>query len=118
MILNLFGEQRGVNAAEDHGGAAFANDPPQFVAAKRIGGVNADADDISLLNLLRIESFQALINDVGISKPPGRGGGKNVKPARGDDPYSERNVAGVDEVHSHCAAYSLRDTPEGNLVSA
>ena len=48
--LRLFGIKSGVDSAEDHPGAAFARDFANFISAKGIPGMNADADDIAALN--------------------------------------------------------------------
>jgi hypothetical protein len=46
-----------VNASKDNVRAASASHLPDFVAAKRIRSVNADADNISRLNIERVDGL-------------------------------------------------------------
>ena len=48
MLEDLVREERGVNAAEDDPGAALARQAADLVAAPRVAGVDADADDVTL----------------------------------------------------------------------
>ena len=62
-LVRLVRIERRVNAAEDHPGAALPRDPPHLMAAQRIGGVDADADDVAGLDGLGYNGFQRLVND-------------------------------------------------------
>jgi hypothetical protein len=64
-----------MDAAEDDPGAPLAREPPDFVAAKGVARVDADADDVPLGDLGHIQGFERFIEDVGIApRRPGRRG--------------------------------------------
>ena len=56
--MRLFRKQRRVDAAEDDPGAPLAREPADFVAAERIAGVDADADDVARLRCSRDRAFR------------------------------------------------------------
>jgi hypothetical protein len=53
QFVGLIGVEGGVDASKHHVGAALAGQFPDFVAAERVGGVDADADNIAGLNLIQ-----------------------------------------------------------------
>ena len=57
-----------VNASEHHVRATIASHFPNLVTTKCIRRVDADADNIAGLNLIRVHSRQRLIDDAGIAK--------------------------------------------------
>ena len=65
QFVGLIGVEGGVNSSEHHVGAAFAGQFPDFVAAERVGGVDADADNIAGLNLIQALPAPGF-------RPPGR----------------------------------------------
>ena len=85
VLVRFVRKQRGVNAAEDDPRAALAREPADFVAAQRIAGVNADADDVAGRDHRRIERLERFVDDDGIA-PLGSGRRRqDVQPARRDD---------------------------------
>ncbi len=76
---------------------------PDLVAAKRVGGVNADADDVARRDVLRDHMFDASRRR-GAARPIGsRRRGKDVQPPRGDDGNAEGELARVHEMDGHRA---------------
>ena len=47
VLVRLLGKERRVNAAEDDPRAALARHAADLVAAQRVAGVDADADDVA-----------------------------------------------------------------------
>ena len=68
-LAYLLGEQGGVNAAEDHEGAAGTRETAHLVPAKRVGRVNADPDDVAAVDGLVVERLERLVNDLGRTVP-------------------------------------------------
>ena len=112
QLAGFFGIKSGVNSAKNYVGSALARQVPNFVAAQRIGGVNADADGVSGLNALRIHLAEGFIDKDRVAEALGSGAGENVLPARSDDCSPERHVARVDQmnVHAQCS-FVLRISP-------
>src|SRR4029077_8316543 len=98
------GVKTGVNAAEHNVGAAFASDFPNFVTAPRIGGVDADTDNIPSLNVERVHCVQSFIDQAWVAKACRRGRRQNVQPARCNDSRTERNFARINEMNAHSVA--------------
>src|SRR5271165_6070672 len=101
----FFGIESGVNAAVNDIRPTSARSAADFVAAERIAGVNANADDIALMDRGGIQQGQCFVHQDGIAKRLRGGAGKYVQPAGSYDSSAERNVAGVDEMNIHaCVA--------------
>ena len=83
QFVGLIGVEGGMNSSKDHVGAAFAGQFADLVAAKSIRGVDADADNIAGLNLIRVHRLQGLVDQEGSPKLAG------VAAAR---TYSQRGV--------------------------
>ena len=107
QFVGFVGIEGGVNASEHHVGAALAGHFPDFVAAERVGGVDADADNIAGLNLIRVYRLQGLVDQAGIAKARRCRRCKHIQPARGNDRGAKRNFTGIDEVNAHAMSPSL-----------
>ncbi len=90
-----------MNAAVDDPCAAFAGHAADLVSAQRIAGVDADADDVAGLDGGGVDRFERLVNEDGVAGNLWRGGGKDEKPARGDDSGAKGVVAGIYEMNAH-----------------
>ncbi len=107
QFVGFVGVEGGVNASKHHVGAALAGQFPDFVAAERVGGVDADADNIAGLNLVRFYRLQGLVHQAGIAKARRCRRCKHIQPARGYDRGAKRNFTGIDEVNAHAMSPSL-----------
>ena len=63
VLAHFVGIERGVNAAEDDGRPASRAPAGRPIAAQRVAGVDADADDIAGRDGRRIERFERLVDD-------------------------------------------------------
>ena len=100
--LMSFGRVEGcVNASEHHVGTAVARHFPNFIAAQRIGRVDADAHNVARLNLVRVCRDKGLVDKAGIAKNPRRRRCKHIQPARSDDRRTKRDFAWINEVNAH-----------------
>jgi hypothetical protein len=77
-FVGFVGIERGVNSAEDDISAAFAGFFADLVSAKRVGGVDADADDVAGLDLLDVYSLEGFVDENGVAVASRRGGRQNV----------------------------------------
>ena len=68
QLAGFFGIERGVNPTENYVGPALARQSPDFVAAQRIRGMNADAHGIAGLNPFRIHRAEGFIHQDGVAK--------------------------------------------------
>ena len=100
-IVRLVREERGVDAAEYDLGPALTRGAPDLVAPQRVPRVDADADDVARLHLLRVERLERLVADDGVPEARRRRGREHEQPARRDDGGAERDVAWVHEKHAH-----------------
>ena len=100
-IVRLVRKERCVDAAEYDLGPALTRGAPDLVATQRIARVDADADDVARLHLLRVERLERLVADDGIPEARRRRGREHEEPARRDDGGAERDVAWVHEKHAH-----------------
>jgi len=107
QFMGLVGIEGGVNASKHDVGAAFAGQLPDLVAAERVGGVDADADNIAGLNLIQFYRLQGLVHQAGIAKARGCRRCEHIQPARGYDRGAKRNFTGIDEVNAHAMSPSL-----------
>ena len=73
----------------------------ELVAAQRIAGVDADADDVARLHALQIERLERLVDDLRRAVAFRRRRREDVQPARRDDRRAERQVARIDEMDAH-----------------
>ena len=99
--MRLLRVQRRVDPAEDDPGPALARDPADFVAAQRVACVNADPDDVAGLNRRVIQHLQRFVRDERIAELARGRRRKDVKPSRRNDTDTEREMAGIDQVHLH-----------------
>ncbi len=67
-VLRFLGIERRVDAAVDDHRAARARRGADLVAAQRVAGVDADADDVAGLHGLEIERLERLIGDPRIAE--------------------------------------------------
>ncbi len=67
-IARFLRKQRGMDAAVDDGGAARADQRPDLVAAERVTGVNADADDVAGPDRIDVERLERFVGDAGIAE--------------------------------------------------
>ena len=107
-IVRFVRKERRVDAAEYDLGPALAHGAPDLVPAQRVPRVDADADDVAWLHLLRVENLQRLVADHRIAETRRRGGRKHVQPARRDDGGAERDVAWVHEKDAHSELSRVR----------
>jgi hypothetical protein len=89
-----------VNPSKHDVGARLAGGSADLVAAQRVSAVDPDADNVSRLDLSRIECLERLIRDERIAIAAGGRTGQDVEPARGNDPHTERDVAWIDQVYA------------------
>ena len=99
MRAHFIGEQRRVNAAEDNEGSASSRGLSDPITAQRIPGVDPNADHVTRLNRVIIDSLQRFIDQDrrSVMRPRCRGG---PRPGR-DDGGPKRHVAWIDEVNTH-----------------
>src|SRR5262245_34394864 len=97
MFPRFIWVQRGMNAAVDYGCAAGACLPSDRITAKRIAGVNPDADDVAGLDVPGHERFERLVNDPRVTERVRRRRGEYVQPARRDYGDAEGHIAWIDE---------------------
>src|SRR5437867_3372149 len=97
----FFGKERGVNTSEDDIRPALARHSSDLIATERISRMDADADGISPSYSGRIHTVQCLIYNHGISERPRGSCGEHIKPTRGNDRPTERDVARINQVNSH-----------------
>jgi len=107
QFMRLARVQGCVNPAEHDVCAAIASYFANLVTAKCVRRMDADANNISRLNVERIQGFQSFIDQAGIAKASGGRGRQNVEPARGYDSGTERNLAWINEMNMHSIAPSL-----------
>ena len=87
--VRLFGIKRRVDAAEDHRRTSRPRDHADFVAAKRVAGVNADADDVARLHAAQIEGLEGFVCDLRATKRRRSRPGEDEQPPRGDHANAE-----------------------------
>ena len=62
-LVGFLGIERGVDAAEDHRGAGRLGGAADLVAAQRVAGVDADADDVTRLDRREVERLERFVGD-------------------------------------------------------
>ena len=100
-LEGLFGIKRRVNSAEHHPGASLPCRSPNFIAAQRVAGMDANPDHVALLDALQIEMFQRLIADLGIAERVPCCSRQYVKPAWRYYCGTKRGIAWVHKVNFH-----------------
>ena len=73
--------------------------PADLVAAQRIAGMDADADDVAGVEGAEIERLERFVGDDRVAELARGRGGDDVEPARRDDADAEGDVARIDEMH-------------------
>jgi hypothetical protein len=63
QFVGFFGVESGMYATKDHPDSTLACNPPKFQAAKCIGGVDANTNDIAGLEPIRIKALQGFVAD-------------------------------------------------------
>jgi hypothetical protein len=63
----FFREEGGVDAAVDDPSSTFAGDAADFVAAERVAGVYADADDVAGLDGFGEDLLEGFVDEDGIA---------------------------------------------------
>jgi hypothetical protein len=108
-----------VDASENDVGAALASHLSNLVPAKGIGGVDANSDDISGMNVGWFDGLKSFVNQNGIPKAGGGCSGQNIEPSRSNDRGAERNIAGINQMNSHAGLPPKADRKQtGLLVTA
>ena len=74
--------------------------PADLVAAQRVAGVDADADDVAGTHARGVEYLERFVADDRVAALRGRGG-QHIQPARRDDGHAERDMAGIDKMYAH-----------------
>src|SRR5881394_1717104 len=97
-----------MNAAENYDSSALFRSATQGIAAKRVARVNANADDVTRLDVHRVQGIQCLVPNQGVTKFGGRCCGEHIQPSRGDHSRSEGCVAWIHKMNSHHRSYYLR----------
>ena len=64
-VARLVGIQRGVNAAEHDIGASGSRRGTELVAAQGVAGMDADADDVTLVDDGRVEGLERFVDERG-----------------------------------------------------
>src|ERR1700693_3634098 len=90
-----------VNAAEYHIGAALACQLADFISTEGVGGVDADANNISSLNAGGGYGVESLVHQGCIPIRLRGGRCQHIQPARSYDRGTKRNFARIDEVNAH-----------------
>ena len=70
-LERLLRKQRGVNAAVHDPGAALAGHAADLVAAQRVAGVDADADDVAGRDCRWIDRLERFVDENGIADTSG-----------------------------------------------
>jgi hypothetical protein len=96
----LFREESGVNATVDDPGAALASDAADFVAAKGVPSVHADADDIAGLDGFGSDLLERLVDENGVASDGGCCRSEDEQPTWGNDCSPKRVVAGIYEMNT------------------
>ena len=105
----LVGVERGVDAAEDDPGAALAGDAADFVAAERVEGVDADADDVTGLDGLWVDLLEGLVDEFRVAEAFRGGAGEDKHPPWSDDCNAEGAFAGVHKLNCQDGSHSRGD---------
>ena len=109
-FARFVGEQRRVNAAEDDPRAARARRLSDRIAAQRVAGVDADADDVARRDVVGVELRECLVDEERVA-PFGAGRGRqDEQPARRDDGNPKRHSLGLTRCNANAHAATLRDT--------
>jgi hypothetical protein len=90
-----------MNSAVDDPGSPLAGHSADFIAAKSIPRVNADADDISGLNALGHNLFQGFVDQNGIPNGKWRRCCEHKQPSGGNDGSTKGVVARIYEMNAH-----------------
>jgi hypothetical protein len=93
-----------VDASEHHVRATIASYFPDLVTAKCIRRVDADADNISSLNVEWVHGIQSFIDQGGITKARRCCRGQDIQPARSNDSCSEGHFAWINKMNAHAAS--------------
>ena len=104
VLERLVGKERRMNAAVHDPRAALARDPADFVAAQRVARVDANADHIPCLDRGFVDRIEGFVDHNGDAPTIGCRTSQDVQPAGRDDCHTERDVAGVDQMHLHSAS--------------
>ena len=100
-IERLFREQGGVDTAKDHPGTAFARFRADLVSAKHVGRVDADADDVALLNLFEVQLVERFVDENGIAELGRRCRRQHIEPPWRDNSGAKRHIARIDQKYGH-----------------
>src|SRR5581483_464008 len=95
----FLGEQGGMNSAEDDVRSAVTSHSPNLIAAKRIRGVDANANYVSGSKIGRINPYKSFVHNPWIAERLRCGSSQDIKPTRSNDCRSKRHIAGVYKVN-------------------
>ena len=94
-FMSFIRKKRGVNPSKNDPRTASARFSPNFVASKRVAGVQPNTNDIASLNGCRVNRLKRLIDDQRVSPHPRSSCGKNIQPPGSDNSHTKRHMAGI-----------------------
>jgi hypothetical protein len=97
----LVGKERGMDAAEHDIRTCRTRRDADLVAAQRIAGVDADANDVARRDDSCVEALEGLVDQTGLTESDRRCRGQHIEPARGNNADTERHMTGIDKVNGH-----------------
>ena len=80
---------------------ALAREPAKVISAQGVGGMNANADDVTRINTPQVEGLQRFIDDRRRTVLRRRRRREHIQPARRDHGRAKGNVRRVDDVYAH-----------------
>ncbi len=103
QLVRFLGVECGVDAAEDDVGPVRARQLADFIPAQGVGRMDPDPHDVAPLELGWLERLERFVGEDRIAPLTRRRRREHIQPPRGDDRHAERDMAGVDEMDTHCA---------------
>ena len=113
-LMSFIRKQRGVDPTKNDPRTAGARFSPNFVASKRVAGVEPNANDVACLNGRRVNRLKRLIHDQRVSPHPRSSCSKDIQPSRSNDCDTKRHMAWIYEMDTHAPASSNEEKMLGN----